>query len=131
MANLNGSIDDLGRPLIRLQLPHGHDDLLVIVDTGFNGELMMSLAMAQSLGLSLDDDLVPIELGTGAIERVYTSQIDVLWLDKELRVRALVSTSWPSPAPDAPVALIGTRLLRPHLLLVDFDANTVAIESRD
>ena len=130
MAKLVGSIDDLGRPLVRLRLPRGLDDLLAIVDPGFNGELMMSLAVAQSLGLTLDDDLVPIELGTGAIERVYTCQLDVLWLEQDLRVRVLVSRSWPAPKPDAPVALIGTALLRRHLLLVDFESGIVEIETQ-
>lgn len=130
MAKLIGSIDDLGRPLVRLKLPRGQDDLLAIIDTGFNGELMMSLSVARSLAMPLENDLVPIELGTGTIERVYVGQLDVRWLEQEQRLRVLVSKTWPAPRPDAPVALIGTRLLRPHLLMIDFGADTLEIETQ-
>lgn len=130
MAKLIGSIDQFGRPLVRVRLPGGQDDLLAIVDTGFNGQLMLSLSVAQSLRIALEDDLVPVELGTGAIEEVYVGQLDIVWLERAKRARVLVSESWPAPKPDAPVALIGTRLLRPHLLLVDFDTDTVEIETQ-
>ena len=130
MAKLIGSIDALGRPLLRLPISGGHDDLLALVDTGFNGELMTSLDVARSLRITLDEDLEPIELGTGTVERVYVGRIDMRWLGRQTRVEVLVSSRWPAPRPDAPVALIGTRLLRPHQLIIYFDADTLEIETQ-
>lgn len=130
MAKLTGSIDDQGRPLVRLRLSRGQEDLLAIIDTGFNGQLMMSLSVARLLGMTLENVLVPIELGTGTIERVYVGQLDAHWLDREHRLQVLVSKNWPAPKPDAPAALIGKRMLRPHLLKIDFDAGAVEIETQ-
>ena len=42
MAKVIGSVDQRGRPVIRLE--GKTDSVLVIVDTGFNGELMVTRA---------------------------------------------------------------------------------------
>jgi predicted aspartyl protease len=130
VAKLIDSIDQLGRPLLRLPLAGGRDDLLALVYTGFNGELMASLDMARLVRSTLDADMEPIELGTGTVERVYVGRIDIRWLERQTRVEVLVSSRWPAPKADAPVALIGTRLLRPHLLMIDFAADTLEIETQ-
>jgi hypothetical protein len=36
----------------------------------------------------------------------------------------------PARGDDEPIALIGTALLRPHMLLIDFEAGTVEIEGQ-
>ena len=131
MAKLIGSVDLLGRPLVRVRPGGQDDDLLAIVDTGFNGEIMMGMHAARALRVLLFPDAVDVELGTGAVERVLEGRLPVRWLDEERVAKVLVSVGWPAPKPDTPVALIGTRLLRPHLLLVDFAAGTVEIESHD
>ena len=88
----------------------------------------MSMSVARSLQVQLEDLLVKVELGTGAMEDVYVGHLDIVWLDRPVRARTLVSEGWPAPKPDAPAALFGTRLLRPHLLTIDFDADTVEVE---
>ncbi len=130
MAKLSGSIDQLGRPLVRIGLPRGADDLLAMVDTGFNGDLMMSGFIARQLKVTVNDARVHVELGTGQIEAVRNGTLDITWMGLERRAKVLVSEHWQPPKPDVPVAMIGTRLLRPHLLTIDFDADTVEIEAQ-
>ena len=126
-----GSVDRLGRPLVRVGLKDTNDDFLALVDTGFNGDLMMSDTTAGSLKVSLSNAIVCVELGNGQLENVRNGALDIVWLGAERRARVLVCPTWGSPASDAPIALLGTSLLRPHLLLVDFSADTLEIESQE
>jgi predicted aspartyl protease len=129
MAKLTGSVDELGRPVVRVRPGAGGDDFLAIVDTGFNGELMMGMEAARQLNVTLSDAMVHVELGTGITQRVRNGSLTVQWMGQELNSRVLVSDTWPLLKGDAPIAMIGTRLLRPHLLLVDFDSSSVEIET--
>ena len=130
MAKLTGSIDLLGRPLVRVRPVGQADDCLSIVDSGFNGEMMMGMHAALALRVVLFPDAVDVELGTGAIERVLEGKLPIQWLDEIRVAKVLVSFGWPAPRPDAPIALIGTRLLHPHLLRIDFGADTLEIETQ-
>jgi hypothetical protein len=38
--DLEGSVDDLKRPLVRIETPGFTDPLIAFVDTGFNGALL-------------------------------------------------------------------------------------------
>ena len=129
MAKLTGSVDDMGRPLVRIGIKGLPDDVLVIVDTGFNGDLMMGFLAAQQMKVAINEVRVQVELGTGQTETVRNGTLSILWMGQGHLARVLVSDTWPAPKGDAPVALVGTRLLRPHLLLVDFDSSTVEIET--
>ena len=130
MAKLIGSVDQLGRPLVRLRLAGPNsEDFLALVDTGFNGHLMMGSQTAKTLGVELTGDATTVELGNGASTSVYQGFTEVHWLGRSSRAQVLASSSWVVRNPDAPVALVGTGLLRPHLLLVDFESATVEIET--
>ena len=130
MAKLIGSVDHLGRPLVRLSdVGAQHVEILALVDTGFNGGLMMGLKLAEDLGVELDEDSVRVELGNGAAANVHQGLVGMIWLGRHRTAQVFASESWVQGHPDAPVALLGTGLLRPHLLLVDFDAATVEIET--
>ena len=127
MAKVIGSVDDRGRPVIRID---GHQEsILVVVDTGFNGDLMVTRAAAQLLGIAPVSREADVELGDGTTVRVYQGRSSISWLGEQRPVRVLVSDSWTTVA-DAPVGLLGTELLSPHLLLIDFAARTVEIETQ-
>jgi predicted aspartyl protease len=127
VAKVIGSIDARGRPVVRVD---GNDDsLLVVVDTGFNGDLMVTLEAARSLGIVVGADETNVELGDGTVARVYEARTTIDWLGEQRSVRVLVSSAWRSGGDD-PVGLLGTELLKPHLLLVDFGKDTVEIETQ-
>ena len=129
MARLNGSVDQLGRPLIRVRPSGAQDDILALVDTGFHGELMMGVSTARELKIELSDDLHGIELGNGTMAHVLVGVISLSWMGAQRTARVLAAETWTTLDADAPVAIVGTRLLAPHLLLVDCDAGTVEIET--
>jgi hypothetical protein len=63
------------------------------------------------------------------VARVYEARTTIDWLGEQRSVRVLVSSAWRSGGDD-PVGLLGTELLKPHLLLVDFGKDTVEIETQ-
>ena len=130
MAKLVGSIDQLVRPLVRLQLLEVGEEFLALIDTGFNGELMMGVDAARETGVVFDEKLATVEYASGEVREVFEGRLEIHWLGRRHRVSVLVSDSIPPPRTDAPVAMIGTRLLRPHLLFIDFGAETLEIETQ-
>ena len=105
------------------------ESLLAIVDTGFNGNLMVTKIAAQLLAFDPPRAAVRVELGDGSTVDVTESAGILSWLNRSRPVRVLISDSW-TARPDEPCCLIGTGLLTPHLLLVDFEQRTVEIESQ-
>jgi predicted aspartyl protease len=130
MAKLIGSIDQLVRPLARVKLLKRDEELLALIDTGFNGELMMGLDAARVKGVEFDEKLATDEYASGEIRDVFEGRLEIQWPGQRRRVSVLVSDVIPPPKADAPAALIGTRLLRPHLLMIDFGADTLEIETQ-
>ncbi len=130
MARVVGSVDDLGRPVVRIEIPD-HDGFLAVVDTGFNRSLLLQAADAAAMGFVSIDRKEIVELGTAARALVVVAVGSIRWLDRTIRVAALVSDE-PATAqrPDAARALIGTELLAECLLLVDFAARVVEIETQ-
>ena len=128
MAKVIGAVDLRGRPVIRIE--GKQDSILVVVDTGFNGDLMVSRDAARLLGVDPIAREAEIELGDGRTVQVNEASATITWLEHERRVRVLVSDDWVAVG-DAPVGLLGTDLLAPHLLLIDFTAGTVEIETQD
>jgi predicted aspartyl protease len=131
LAKIIGSVDDLGRPVIRVEVA-GRDGFLAVVDTGFNRTLMLQHDQAVSLGFSFTGLNEYVELGTTSISKVQraTGQID--WLGKNVSVDAFVSMEPPvTHRPDTARALLGTELLADCLLLVDFTNKVVESETQD
>lgn len=120
MARAIGSIDDLGRPVVRVEIP-GRDDLLAVVDTGFNRSLMLLAGQAAEFGFAPNAKTELVELGTGAKVEVRRASGLIRWLGREMRVDALISNvAPPLYRPDMARALIGTELLAECRLVVDF-----------
>ena len=127
MAKVIGSVDNRGRPIIRVKV--GGDDILTVIDTGFNGDLMVTPEAARVMGIAVGGDETDIVLGDGTTTRVFEDRMLLDWLGQRRWVRVLVSSTWRS-GPDDPAGLLGTELLKPHLLLVDFGQRTVEIETQ-
>ena len=90
---------------------------------------MTTRAAATLLGVEPIQRKSEVELGDGRTVQVYEGRAAIPWLGEERRVRVLVSDDWVTIG-DAPVGLLGTELLAPHLLLIDFAKRTVEIETQ-
>ena len=128
MAKVIGSIDQRGRPVIRVE--GKLESTLVVVDTGFNGDLLLAREAARLLEVDPVSKETEIELGDGRTVVVNKARATITWLEQARRVRVLVSNDWITTG-DAPVGLLGTDLLAPHLLLIDFADGTVEIETQE
>jgi predicted aspartyl protease len=131
LAKIVGSIDDLGRPVVRIEVPN-RDGFLAVIDTGFNRSLMMSTTEAAALGFVQEEKGQIVELGTTAQVMVGRAIGTIEWLDRKIQVDALISRE-PTGVhrPDVAQVLLGTELLRGCLLLVDFANGVVEIETQD
>ena len=130
LPKLVGSVDHLGRPVVRVAVVGRDDDVLATIDTGFNGELMLAAGDAAAIGVKLLEDAEEVELGDRSAIAIKLGKLRLRWLDTERDVTVFVSPRKDPTREGSPVMLIGTRLLAPHLLLIDFAANTVEIETQ-
>ena len=127
MAQVVGSVDARNRPVVRIA--GGEDELLAIIDTGFNGDMIVSASGLRTLGCSAVGPTVDIELGDGSRARVRMTRASIEWLGAHRTIQLLFAEAW-QPAADEPCGLIGTRLLAPHLLLIDSGEGNITIETQ-
>lgn len=128
-----GSIDALRRPLVRLRRIGTDDDYLALLDTGFNGDLYMDEGTAVRLGFDLRAEKDLVTFADGREESVRLGRGILAWLGGERLVDIFASPDRTHSRPvraDEPVALIGTHMLHPHIVLIDFAAATVEIEAQ-
>jgi predicted aspartyl protease len=126
-----GHVDLRGRPLVRLEAQNG-ESFLGLVDTGFNGDLHMTALVARRLGFGSSGLIVDAEVAGGVLQKVEVGSATIPWLGRSRSVELLLAGEPSRPqAPDDPVALVGTRLLTPHVLLIDFLRSTVELEEQE
>jgi predicted aspartyl protease len=131
LPKITGSIDDLGRPLVRVEVP-GRDGFLAVLDTGFNRTLMIGAAEAVAMGFTITEESEVVELATTAKVQVRQALGTIWWMNREVKIEALISNVPASThRPDTARALVGTELLSDCLLLVDFATRVVEIETQD
>ena len=129
MRTVLGGIDERQRPVVRLLLADRDESFLALVDTGFNGELYVTDSVALRLGFERTSNDTPVRLAGDKIVTVVRSAGRIKWLGRELRVQVLIAADTGGRQIEGePDALLGTGLLSPHILLVDFTAMTVEIE---
>jgi predicted aspartyl protease len=130
LAKITGSIDELGRPVVRIEVP-GRDGFLAVVDTGFNRSLLMQSLEAEAMGFTITEEVAVVELGTTLRVQVHRAIGKIHWLDQIIQVDTLVANEeLLVQRPDLARALIGTALLADCLLLVDFRTRLVEIEDQ-
>lgn len=78
------------------------------------------------LGVTPTNRATAVELGDGSTAFVEVARITIAWLDESRPIRVLV-TNISKPPVDDVVGLLGTGLLSPHRLVIDFSARTVDI----
>jgi len=132
--DLEGSVDDLKRPLVRIEAAGFSDPLLALVDTGFNGALLLDEAQAVRLGFSVaGDSIKPLRLASQQNENFMLGQGSFVWLGERRTIVAyvLIETPGERGARNARTTeeeiLIGTELLADCRLEIDFPARKVLI----
>ena len=106
------------------------DPFLAAVDTGFNGALLTSAMDAPTLGVRRVGKAERVVMGDGRSVLLQQGRIVLDWLGAHREVDVFISDV-PSRGGEGPLALIGALLLSPHLLQVDYAAQTVEIETQD
>ena len=109
-----GGIDARRRPIVRIATPDSDVGFLVLLDTGFNGELLCNIDVARGLGVRPQSVVTKVELAGGVQHDVQIGSLQIIWLGVPRRVRVLVAATanmTRSPTDGEPVALLGTDLL--------------------
>lgn len=119
---MKGYFED-GKPKIELTV-FGLDNKIsvpALIDTGFNGALMLSLPAALQIGLRLSN-ILPVELADGSIKKEFVFEAKVMLDGETLPVDILLTSSEES--------LLGTALLRDRSLTIDFSNQLITITPR-
>lgn len=122
MARMSGQVDGERRPLLRLTVPDGNP-ILAHIDTGFNGELWLTWSDAMSCGVIFEDVAEQTGYAAGMREvREAVGELRILWFGVERVVGVVVDldSAHRTVSADEPMALIGTALLDPSTMTVNF-----------
>jgi predicted aspartyl protease len=133
LPEIIGHVDARNRPLVTFSVPGHEDAVLALVDTGFNGYLLMHADVAKGLGFLVTDVTIPVEFAGYARREVNLAGGRITWFDQTIDVDVLVTTEERprNVGSDEPIALIGAGLLNPHRLVVDFGSRRVSITQDD
>lgn len=129
LSDIIGHVDALDRPVVSLSIPGQEDSFLVTVDTGFNRQLLIHSSDIARLHCDFVDITMAVELAGRERRMLEVARSQILWFGHPRDVEVLVGAGGlPRPAlADEPIGLIGTSLLRPHKLVIDFAARSVVI----
>ena len=110
-----------GKPKIELTILGLDDKISVpaLIDTGFNGALMLSLPAALQIGLRLTN-ILPVELADGSIKKEFVFEAKVVLDGETLPIEVLLTSSDES--------LLGTALLRDRSLTMDFSRQIITLD---
>lgn len=122
---MDGRLDDREQPVLDLSLVGVRESLTVLIDTGFEGELIAYQNQLTALGLQpVYRDLERVRLADGTIAVTLVTTIPVIWHGELRSVAVNVITQ---EASGEARALLGCQLLRDSMLDVDFPNATVRI----
>ena len=137
MAQQVGHVDDRGRPLLRIELRGTDESFLALVDTGCNASLVLPESEAMRLGMVMTGLESWVEFADGRKQLLRACVATLIWLGAQRRVEALVTTPdgsvsmRPNARADEPIGLVGTGLLSPHLLTINFATADVIVAAID
>jgi clan AA aspartic protease len=117
---IEGWVDSSLSPRIKIPVP-GHEELTVVIDTGFNGELVLPVRLLRRLGFRRIGT-IRIELADGSLVRTKVFLGSILWFSAERKVTAYATQSQD--------CLLGTRLLIGSVLTLDIERGQVVLERK-
>ena len=117
MPQESGSVNALREAIIEIRFAGGYN-LECVIDTGFDGALVVPVSVAQRLGLSVVARLV-FELVGGARMSADVALGEVEWLGQQRIVEVILS--------EGNDALIGTEMFEGAKLIVDYANRLITI----
>ena len=126
---MTGRVDDERRPLLRLSVPDSNQ-ILAIIDTGFNGELWLTRFDAMSCGVIFEDVAEQTGYTAGMREvREAVGELRIMWFGAERIVGVVIDldSTHRTIAAGEPMALIGTALLAPSTMTLNFARRRVTL----
>lgn len=117
---LQGWVDEQLSPRIKIQASVG-TALEVVIDTGFNGEMVLPKRHLEELGFTYRGWTV-VELADGSKVASELYEGAILWFGEEKKVRV--------HATESEDALLGTRMLIGHLFELDVEGNRVVVTKK-
>jgi clan AA aspartic protease len=117
---MNGFFSD-GKPKIELTVIGLDNKIKVpaLVDTGFDGALMLSLPAALQIGLRLSN-MVQVELADGSIKNEFVFEAQVILDGETVPVDVLLTSSEEN--------LVGTSILHNQSLVIDFKKQIISLD---
>jgi hypothetical protein len=130
---LQGAIDHLNRPYVRLDLVGFADPVVAFIDTGFNGAVILNENQAARMGFAVDQTQVadPL-LANQQVGHFYFARGDLVWFDEITAVTAYVPVESAAERvgrlkKENEEVWIGTELLLGCRLEIDFVGRTVVV----
>jgi clan AA aspartic protease len=113
-----GWVDALGQAFLAVRPIRG-EAIDCLIDTGFTGELLLPVALAEILLLQItgEQDCV---LAGGATMKAYTSLVQIHWMGSRRLARVLLS--------EGDDQLVGTSLFSGTRLTINYSDGTVVID---
>jgi predicted aspartyl protease len=125
---MRGSIDGQFRPMLRILRTDGRDDLIGLVDSGFNGTILVHETDLDACGFRLREGQSDATLANGQKVTLDSAVGVIDWFGKARRVEVLVTReAKPPQKPDDPVLLLGGALFSPHRLVLDYATQHVEV----
>jgi predicted aspartyl protease len=128
---LSGSIDDLLRPFIRIDVFGFDDPVVAFIDTGFNGAVIVDEQQAERMGfVVLARQYIDVRLASLRKERFQLATGALAWFGEKRNISAFVlarSERSRTAGSGEEEILIGTELLRDCRLQIDFPHRSVRI----
>jgi clan AA aspartic protease len=115
---IDGYFNIRGEPVIRLDV--GSSQIEVLVDTGFNGSLIIPDQMAGGLDIKYDRGLEELYSVTGEMFLASGCSMEISWLGKRIRVPVATSAQ-------VSEAILGGQMLKDCRLTIDYGRRTVTI----
>jgi hypothetical protein len=133
LAEIIGHVDPRDRPIISLMVPDREDAFPVVVDTGFNGELLIYEPDIHRFECEFLDLESSVEFADRERRTIPLARTRIIWFGRFQMVRVWITPAETgrTAAPDEPVGLLGTALLKPHRLNVDFATRRVVISENE
>lgn len=126
---MEGRLDPQGLPVLDLQLGTSGTRITALVDTGFDGELLLTNDQLRAAGIEVVFDRADqVRLADGSEVMLFGTTLEIDWHGEP---RAVTADVVPASAPAGVRPLIGCRLLRDSRLEIDFPRGTVRLSRSD
>lgn len=126
MPEMRGRVDGSRQPYLTIDVANGLS-FSGLVDTGFDAKLFIDEPTATRIGARYTGNHECLDVAHGQTITVDIYELEIIWFNVLLRVEALVLPNDPANPALEFRNLIGTELLSPDTLVIDFGAPVMEI----